>query len=437
GLGYTFDPGPATDGVTGPAWLLPGLLAVRIGLDPIAIAKALGLLGALVATGLMSIRLRARSGGSISVMLASLLTIVSPTLACSAIAGLEAGAAALFVAIACVSVLARPAPRPVALGMSLFVLAWLRPELAFAGLVLMIAVAARSGGARAWPAFALGLAGVISVATFRFVMFGELLPLALAAKQGSLADGLEYCSRALVVTTGGFGLVLVFFAMRFGRSDDRWLGAALIAHVVAVFLAGGDWMPGFRLFAPVLPLYIALAAIGCRQAALRSRGLRYVALICLFVACVVPLLDLATRLPEMRAAGRSRERARALVAKLHKQTHRVALVDIGYLGYASGCDVIDLAGITDPEIARLPGGHLDKHIDGSLLRRRDPDALVLHSITPPMAAADGRLIGLRGYPVELRVAQSAWVQREFRVAALLHYAPDYYYVLLLRRTPPR
>ncbi|HEY2734905.1 MAG TPA: hypothetical protein VGI70_13010, partial [Polyangiales bacterium] len=241
------------------------------------------------------------------------------------------------------------------------------------------------------------------------------------------------CSRALVVTTGGFGLVLVFFAMRFGRSDDRWLGAAWIAHVVAVLLAGGDWMPGFRLFAPLLPLYALLAAVGCRQAALRSRALRWFALACLVVACAVPLLDLATRLPEMRAAGRSRERARALVSKLQKQTQRVALVDIGFLGYASGREVVDLAGITDPEIARLPGGHLDKHIAEGLLRRRDPDALVLHSITPPMAAADGRLIALRGYPVELRVAKMPFVQREFRVAAVLHYAPDYYYALLLRR----
>src|SRR5207248_268281 len=95
--------------------------------------------------------------------------------------------------------------------------------------------------------------------------------------------------------------------------------------------------------------------------------------------------------------------------------------------------VIDLAGITDPEIARLPGGHLSKLVSAELLQNRAPDALLLHSSSPPLAAGDGHLLELHGYPVEMRVARSRWVQQAFRVAFVFQYAPQYYYALLLLR----
>jgi hypothetical protein len=145
-------------------------------------------------------------------------------------------------------------------------------------------------------------------------------------------------------------------------------------------------------------------------------------------------LDLATRIPEWRAAGVSREEiGRELAHALRQSAHRVALVDVGYLGYESGVETVDLGGITDPEIGRLPGGHLSKLVSDSLLSRREPDALILHSAQPPLVAADGRLLAISGYPVEQRVAAGAWVRSRFRVALERTYAPHYHYVLLLTR----
>jgi hypothetical protein len=145
-------------------------------------------------------------------------------------------------------------------------------------------------------------------------------------------------------------------------------------------------------------------------------------------------LDLATRIPEWRAAGLSRETAgRELASRLRQSARRVALVDIGFLSYASGVEALDLGGITDPEIGRLPGGHLAKVVPDSLLSKRAPDALILHSSQPPLVAADGRLLALAGYPVEQRVASGAWVRSRFRVALQRTYAPHYHYVLLLTR----
>ncbi|MCZ7684270.1 MAG: hypothetical protein M5U28_38050 [Sandaracinaceae bacterium] len=214
----------------------------------------------------------------------------------------------------------------------------------------------------------------------------------------------------------------------------RVLAGAVAVHLVAVALAGGDWMPGFRLLAPVLPLY-ALSASGPIAARLgaperRARGAA------LLLACLaIPALDLALQLPRVREAGATRETRGAELAEwLAAHAERVAMVDVGYAAFRSGVEVIDLGGITDPSIGMLPGGHLDKRIDPGALRARDPDTIVLHAAAPPRVL-DGMLRTLAGYPVERRVAEMPWVRAEMRVVRVVEYAPHYWYVVLQRPSP--
>jgi hypothetical protein len=93
----------------------------------------------------------------------------------------------------------------------------------------------------------------------------------------------------------------------------------------------------------------------------------------LAVCCVLgwykalPARDLLTRRVDLI------ERARPLLAG----AERVAGLDVGWLGAASRGTVLDLAGITDPEVARLAGAHTDKKIRSDLWVRRAPDAVVL------------------------------------------------------------
>jgi hypothetical protein len=263
------------------------------------------------------------------------------------------------------------------------------------------------------------------------------LPLAWHAKAGGLADGLEYSGRAVPIMTGLLGLGLAFAGARWGRNRERVRAALLVVHALSVTLAGGDWMPGFRLFVPLFPQYALLAGVGAERLLRRGKSGRLLACACVLFACGIPLLDLGVRLPEWRAAGASRERVgAAIVADLRRfGIRKAALVDIGFIGYASGIDIVDLGGLTDPEVAAMAGGHLDKQVPVAWLRARAPDALILHSTTPPLAADDGRLAGLRGHPVEMRIARSAWVAREFRVQRVYRYAPGYYYALLRRFAP--
>jgi hypothetical protein len=169
---------------------------------------------------------------------------------------------------------------------------------------------------------------------------------------------------------------------------------------------------------------------------LRSRAGAALAVTACAVAVVVTGADTLTRVPDAIRAGRARDVVGTTIARrLARDASRVALVDIGFLGYASGIEVIDLGGITNTEVSRMRGGHLDKHVSSEWLSARRPDAVLLHSSHEATLDAEGRVRGLDGYPVENRVARMSWLRDEFVVAERIEYAPGYHYVLWLRKRP--
>jgi hypothetical protein len=434
GEGYTWNPGPATDGVTGPAWLLPGLAAAAGGYDPVIAAKVVGLGCAVLAVLACIAAEQRRARGARLAWIVALLLACQPSLGGSASSGLETGAATLALTCAAHAAIAAPMPRIVSLGVAIAALAWLRPELAAASAVFLTFATFRAGWRKARAAWAIALASAVLVCLFRFWISGSLLPMAWHAKAGSLQDGWFYALRAVPVLTGVTGIGLAIAGARLGQARERARAWAILAHGAAVVLAGGDWMPGFRLWVPLLPQYAALAAVGSERLWRRGGGARALCAAALLGACGVPLLDLALRIPEWQRAGHSRDTVGVAIARdLREQTERVALVDIGFLGYTSGVTTIDLAGLTDPLVAAFPGGHLKKRIPSDWLEAQAPDAFLLHSALPPIAAADGRLERFAGYPVEMRVARFSWVLEQFRVARIYAYAPGYHYVLLCRQ----
>ncbi|MEJ7730184.1 MAG: hypothetical protein WKG00_13315 [Polyangiaceae bacterium] len=109
----------------------------------------------------------------------------------------------------------------------------------------------------------------------------------------------------------------------------------------------------------------------------------------------------------------------------------VASLDIGWVGAATGATVVDLAGVTDPAIAALPGGHTSKQIPATLLDTRGVDTLVL-------LLADGAEVGSAWYEshfarrVEQRVAMIT--RDEYQLATVSQGRLRY---LVVRRTPTR
>ena len=105
---------------------------------------------------------------------------------------------------------------------------------------------------------------------------------------------------------------------------------------------------------------------------------------------------------------------------------RIAALDVGWVGAASDADVIDLAGVTDPEVAFLPGGHTSKRIPRAWLFAREPSAIVLLS-KPGAAPTKSFAPESFSRAVEQRVA---WLSADdFRVRCTLPLGEQTYVVL--------
>ncbi|MBK6810744.1 MAG: hypothetical protein IPG81_17965 [Sandaracinaceae bacterium] len=469
GEGWSFQGSASADGVTAPLWGALLALLVPGGSTPL-VARLLGSLFTLAGGTLTLAALRGQPRTLAALFLGAQLPVVV-----WAGAGLETGFVLLVVALCTRGLLAhrsreaaRPAPdaaveshagpweslcRALTLGAFASV-PWLRPELvplaAMAGWELM-RMERRERGARLAPLLVLGV-GTLLVIVWRVVAFGHPAPLAALAKPSDPLNGLLYVGQGLLASGALTALAIAAIARlraraqrtdqpleaapltdddhphdpqqeRGGRAPIRVLGVGLLS----IALAGGDWMPASRLLVPLLPLLAGCVGLGLAE----LPRFRWAAVLAVLL---LPLATGAAALPELLRQPAARERGAAQVLAALHGAERVALVDIGYLAYAGDLQVVDLGGITDLEIARLPGGHLSKRIPESLLRGRGVDAIVLHSTTPPRVEA-GRLMGISAYPVELHVARMPFVRDEFRVTASVTYAPDYHYVVL-RRSPP-
>jgi hypothetical protein len=114
---------------------------------------------------------------------------------------------------------------------------------------------------------------------------------------------------------------------------------------------------------------------------------------------------------------------------------RVASLDVGWVSAATEADIVDLAGLTDPEIAALPGGHTSKRVDARFLLAREPDALLIYA---PFGLPAG---GIEAWPetvvqraVEARLIREEVIVQRFGAPAWLPLgARGAGYVLLRQR----
>ncbi len=258
-------------------------------------------------------------------------------------------------------------------------------------------------------AWALGPAAV--VATIRWISFGVAVPLSSIAKEPDFAHGCAYALGG-VLRSGPFWLLAapwcVARVVRGTGEDERRVELLAVlgasgAHVVALVLAGGDWMAFFRLFVPILPATLWAGAEldfwGKGRWRAPARALR----LTLAVACGA-LLVAEWGADARRVVSRRLdliERAKPALAS----ARRVAAVDVGWVGAATTADVVDLAGVTDPRIAALTGGHTTKRVSAGLLAARDVDTLVflVEWSAPSDRWSDARF----RYGVEARLAYRA------------------------------
>lgn len=413
GAGYRFDiGGAATDGVTPLPWafvLAP--LAHGSALEVLARAKVLGLTLWLAAAFALGHRVGTTPAAAGWKLVALALMALSLPVAAGSVSGMETGVAVALATFAAIEV-DREHLYSAAIwaGSS----AAFRPELVVWAVVLALASSlvvrspkkTASLGLLAFAPFAV-CAGV------RLVAFGHLAPLAVLAKPSDLTHGSIYAvAAALTALTP----VLAFAPLALWRAplSAKAIALAGVAHLCAVAVAGGDWMPYGRLVAPIAPS-LALAFVRSAPTAKTwSLVLRSA------LAALLGLYFSIAAAPRGRHVGRDRA---ALVEEARpylQNAHVIASADIGWPSAATEADLVDLAGLTDPEIAALPGGHTSKRFEAGMLLDRKPDVILLYATAGVTASTlDDWTSAEYEKVIDVRIASSPLIQRHFEAIGFL------------------
>lgn len=428
GQGWRFNAGGAsTDGVTPLPWplLLAPLAHTGDALVALGRAKLLGLASWILAGGVLGDavgRERAAPAWARAAILA--VTGLSVPLAAHSVSGMETALATCLATCA-----AAGARRPLSAALLAGLATSLRPEMApwACALGVGLSVASRAGVARVATAAVTTLTPFALCALVRVVVWGRPAPLALWAKPSDLAHGAVYVAAGLVVSVVPI-LVMAPGLLRSPRALA--IVVAFAVHLTTVLMLGGDWMPYARLLVPVLPSL----AVGGALAAARG-GPVATATRCL-AGLVLGGWLLVHDHGQGRHVGDDRATLIAAARPWIAPLPRVAALDIGWVGAATEGDILDLAGVTDPVVAALPGGHTSKRVGAMFLLGRAPDALLLYSVGGPPS---GRLSEWQSarYPrvVEARLAHDVVVARHFTPAAWLPLGTLGAGYVLLRKNP--
>jgi hypothetical protein len=302
----------------------------------------------------------------------------------------------------------------------------LRPEALPLALVLVAAPSPR-GDRTTFARLSLGAAPFAAVVALRLALFGRVIPLSVLAKPSDAAHGGAY-ALACFLLAGPLAIVAPIAWTRL-NGWGRGLVLAVFVHFAAIAFAGGDWMPLSRLAVPALPAVVLAFARLAAVASVRSTVLR------LGLALAGELFQLVKVGPDAARVGAARL---AVIAELRAPLEGakvVAALDIGWLGAATDATIIDLAGLTDPAIAALPGGHTSKAIPSRFIDARGVDAMVLlvkdgeRLVEPWTDTFFARI-------VELRIASFPAMAEEFAPRATCG-VPGLGYVVLTRSRPAR
>jgi hypothetical protein len=406
GSGYRFDAaGPSTDGVTPLPWsFLLAPLASGSALITLWRAKVLGVVAWTIGGALLGARaseIAGRERAPTALAAASLVVMgLAFSIGAWAASGMETGVAT---ALATVAVTRMKRPRHVAVLAGLA--STLRPEM------VVWAVAIASGAAIAsererergrglrdavW-AGAIAFLPFAVCAVLRLIVFGRPAPLAVLAKPSDLLHGGVYAGAAAFVVLTPL-LVFAPLALRRARGAGLAIVVAFLAHALAVVGAGGDWMPYARLLVPVAPSLV-IAFVELSKATRPAWSAARIA-----AAGVLGVLLALRAAPAGRSVYSDRADLIARARPALEGAHVVAALDIGWVGAATDAQIVDLAGLTDPAIALLPGGHTSKRVDVPMLLDRGVDTVIVYS--------DIRV-------VEARIVRSELFQSRFEAAEKL------------------
>jgi hypothetical protein len=442
GNGLVFSVGERVEGYSNFLWIL--LIAAPravFGADLVGTARVFGVLCALGCVLAGYALTRRLTGSAPAGILAATLVAAASGLAAYGPSGLETP---LFTLLVLLVLTAVAADRPVLAGVLVALATMTRPDGAVVAVLVGGWLLVRAVRQREWLAPLWFLTGatvlVVPWTVWRVTYYGHLVPNALAAKSGApvgwlLQSGLTYLVGFVIATQVVLVLLPVAgFALLRRRAAGGSAGVDGLVLLVAVgyvafFVAtGGDWMPAWRFFAPVVPLLV----VGCVAIAAES---------------VTDMLPARGRLAPMLTASVA---GLLLVTSVWQPSYKptidywhaevddlahvgtwvrdavppgtvIATFANGALSYSAGpkVTVVDLLGLTDEHIARAgerdPGGMIGHQAqDPEYVTRVRRPALIFtsglgYATTPECGTPDPRYAP-RYRPALFRVAGAhRWV----------------------------
>ena len=407
GHGPVFNPGERVEGYTTFLWVLILAAGKALGLNVVPLSKILGSLFALGTLALLfyAYRFSRRISAQVS-LLAALFAgtcgVFTPWLS----SGMEV---LLFTFLVLLSFLyhfflaEKENPKTfqlLLLGVFLALCSLTRPEgLLIAGIVLaQRLLKVRIGSWRVFFFSFLSFAIIyLPYFAWRFVYYGYPLPNTFYTKVGSnaeqIARGIIYLHDFLSPAFLLAALALVpFVTLRWFRAyrELSILPIALIFYTAYIVVVGGDIMPAFRFFTPLLPLLSLLAAIALNS----LPGPKKPAAIVAFILSVAVVgynlyeirhdrhIDYRIKIDQVAARGREV----GIWLRLNSRSNAVLATNTaGSIPYFSRLKTIDMLGLNDLHIAHRPIAGLGKGSaghekgDGVYVLSRRPDYIHMGS----------------------------------------------------------
>jgi arabinofuranosyltransferase len=438
GHGPVFNPGERVEGYTNFLWVVLLAAGLKVGIDPEVLSKALGLAAA---AGVIAVVARASARLELSPLvrwLAPFLLAVNPALAVWATGGLETTLFAFLLTLGACRVAEEvegEGPR-IASAVVFGLAAWTRPEGALFGGVMSALLLVLGGRTRegllAWARWTGAfLALFLSYFLWRYRYYGYLLPNTFYAKVdvggSEVGRGLAYLG-AFGAAIGYWLFVLPLALAPVRRKAIAVFASLTLAGVAFVVFVGGDGLPMFRFFVPVLGPFFLLVAWGANALVARATGTRakraiaaaLLAAACLFSArgafAGAELAYVHQDVAEVQAWSEIGQWFRENA----KPSDSIAVVPAGAVPYFSGLTTIDMLGLNDVEIAHTTvalggrqAGH-EKYNTAYVLKRAPTYLLIGAYRLYPSADAPGRQI-TPYYKVERELLQSPELQEHYRL----------------------
>jgi arabinofuranosyltransferase len=267
---------------------------------------------------------------------------------------------------------------------------------------------------------------------WRFSYYGELFPNTFYAKVGTspsqVMRGLRYLDAYL--RESGYWLLLpclgLFWSER--RARAALLGGTALGYAAYVVLVGGDGLPMYRFWVPVLPLLFLLVAEGTAAVLARFAAPRAARAV---TAVLAVALCLRSALPAFGSPARFVDQDRREVAAWKEigawfagtapATASIAVIPAGAIPYFSRLRAIDMLGLNDATIAHGSAhelgagqaGHEKYDVDYVLGKRPTYVLIGVYGLSP--VAAPPQQLVQPYYPAELRLLESPRFAASYRL----------------------